>query len=130
MQTVDSALVRYWIRALGLTDWTIKVRLKCKPDEFGARDRSGEAEYQTVIKCAAIRVIDGSCFTPRVRAFDEEQVLVHELLHLKFALIYPENEGTRATATHQLIDEMAWALVRARRTESHDRDKNRDEKDT
>jgi hypothetical protein len=55
--------------------------------------------------------------------FDFEVVLVHELLHLKFALLSDNSDcNIESRYVHQLIDEMARSFVDAKRFQKGEQD--------
>ena len=47
--------------------------------------------------------------------FDYEQILVHELMHLKMPLVDDPDDKMVGAVVHQLVDEMAKSLVMASR---------------
>lgn len=78
-----------------------------------------ETTWETTNKCARIKVISKEEYEERMLAYDFEKILVHELLHCKFSMIDKDlntYEGIVAEqARHQLIDDLARALVMAKR---------------
>ena len=112
-QEEKKKLLDEWINRLGLGDWTIRAQLSALPNEFNNCNADGECRYAEVIKSASIKVMREDMMSTGV---DWEQVLVHELLHCKFALIYPTNDDSvKGRVMHQLIDDMSKALVSAKR---------------
>lgn len=107
-----------WQTRLGLTDWRI-ILYDCVPaEEMPEENVSGHVEFQEVNKTARINIMDPDEYGERVIPFDYERVLVHELLHLKLCLIaetFGEDE-TRERVAHQIIDDLARALVDAKRS--------------
>ena len=106
-----------WQERLGLTDWAISLH-DCMPaDEMPEENSSGFAEFQEVNKTARIEIMDPDEYGDRVIPFDYERILVHELLHLKLCLISETfgEDVLRERIAHQLIDDMARALVDAKR---------------
>lgn len=108
-----SELLKEWQDRLFLQSWRITLRPKCKPDEMP--DCWGRTEWEEVNKTARIDIVDPYCLTDKIIPFDFETVLVHELLHLKFSLLSDNAEDLQARYVHQMIDEMARALVDAKR---------------
>lgn len=113
MQEEKKKLLDEWINRLGLGDWTIRARLNASPNEFASCGADGECCYTESTKVANIRIM---CEDALNDDADWEQILVHELLHCKFSLIYPSNDDSvKGRVMHQLIDDMSKALVSAKR---------------
>lgn len=113
--TLDgAALLGYWVERLRLDDWVIDLRDNCSPDEFLNQGNVGECEWQEVNKSAVIRILNPIFYGQRVLPFNYEKTLVHELLHIKFALLDESDNYLQNRIVHQLIDELAKALVEAR----------------
>lgn len=111
------SLLDEWQNRLGLTDWRIKLSTNCEPQEMEMQDVCGCTSWQEVSKTAHISVIDEKYYgNDRVAPFDFEKTLVHELLHLKFCLLSESGNELQDRVTHQLIDDMARALVDAKRS--------------
>lgn len=117
--TKELALLKEWKQRLGLRDWAIVLRINCKQEDMELEDVNAETIWTTSIKSATIKVISKEVYGERILPFDFEKTLVHELLHLKFGLIDQDvnsYEGKVAyEAMHQLIDDIARALVMAKR---------------
>lgn len=107
-------LLREWQRRLNLGDWVIRIVPDCLPDDMGLENNSGEAEWVEVNKSAVVRIINPDLYGERIIPFDFEKTLVHELLHLKFSLLESDDD-LRNRVVHMLIEDMARALVDARR---------------
>lgn len=105
----------YWQRILGLTDWRIKLKTDCFMSELTCQNATGETDWSEVIKTAYIRIISAEEYGKRIVPFDPEKTLVHELLHLKFCLLCESGNELQDRYVHQLIDDMARALVTANR---------------
>lgn len=106
----------YWQRVLGLTDWRIKLKTDCFMSELVLQNAAGETDWSETIKTAYIRIISAEEYGERIVPFDPEKTLVHELLHLKFCLLTGESVNSLQNRyVHQLIDDMARALVGAKR---------------
>ena len=115
-------LLEEWQERLGLQDWVIALRYNCKESDMQLDNVDGETEWSTSTKDAIIRILDPKEYGDRIENFDFEKVLVHELLHLKFAILDCE-KGTYESKVmevvrHQLIDDLARALVMAKRGET------------
>lgn len=114
MSKKHEALLAVWKVWLGLVDWRIKLKPKCKPEEM-AQEGSGCVEWSESIKTARIEIIDPKYYGDRVVPFDWEKTLVHELLHLKLCLVSDGVDAFQERYMHQIIDDLARALVTARR---------------
>ena len=109
-------LMNEWIKRLGLTDWRISISPMCEPHEMEI-EGVGCTSWQEVSKTAHISIINEKYYgNDRVAPFDFEKTLVHELLHLKFCLLSESGNELQDRVTHQLIDDIARALVDAKRS--------------
>lgn len=108
-------LLKEWQTRLDLNDWVIDLRDNCRVCDFNLQDCAGECEWDIVHKCAVIRLMSESEYGDRIIPFDKEKTLVHELLHCKFALIDNSGNDIVDRCIHQLIEDMAKALVKAKR---------------
>ncbi len=115
-------LLDEWQERLGLQDWAIALRVNCVPQQLRSEDAIGESEWVTELKCATVRIINGKFDTDGILDFDFEKTLVHELLHIKFSIITPNINSYETSilelTQHQLIDDLARALVMAKRGET------------
>lgn len=109
-------LCRKWQERLRLQDWDIVVRLVRKRD-FAIKDGvDGECEWESQNKIAIIRILDPIDYDPDcILEQDIERTLVHELLHLHFALF--REEGIRETLLEQAICAISKTLVALARNE-------------
>lgn len=108
-------LLKEWQKRLRLTEWRIKLEIDCEPNEMDVKDSVGCTSWQESTKTAMIQIVDPKFYGNRVVPFDFEEVLVHELLHLKTCLFYDEDGELRERIVHMFLDEMARALVEAKR---------------
>lgn len=110
-------LFNKWVERLKLHEWDIRFHWKVDPKRLAIPESAGCASYNSVCLQAVIEIGDLDMYEAEMKDFevDYEQVLVHELLHLKFALIYDTGERAHEEAAHRLIDQLAHALVQARR---------------
>lgn len=108
-------LLKKWQHRLGLDDWHIVVRENVSPNDMVLQNCSGECEKDEVNKCAIIRIISKKDYGDRILPFDKEKILVHELMHIKFWLIENTDNEMQNRVVHQLIDDIARALVDANR---------------
>lgn len=106
----------FWKSLLGLTDWTIVLKTDCYSSEMTLQNVVGETEWSESIRAACIRIMSEDEFGDRIVPYDAEKTLVHELLHLKFCLIGESGNDLQDRLLHQLIDDLARALVKAYRT--------------
>lgn len=114
-ETSHEKLLREWQNRLGLQDWTIKLNDNCTPDEMTMQNVSGCTDWQESIKTARIDIMDEKYYGVRIRPFDYEATLVHELLHLKTSLLSSQVDDLQERYAHQLIDDLARAFVDAKR---------------
>ena len=120
---MESKLLEEWQERLGLTDWAIVLRYNCKLEDLEDEERCGETKWSNTIKSATIKIISKEEYgDDRILKFDFEKILVHELLHLKFGIIDIFNGSYESKVAdeirHQLIDDLARALVMAKRGET------------
>jgi hypothetical protein len=118
----ECKLLNEWQERLGLQDWVIKLTINCKFDDLELDNACGETDWEDTIKTATIRIVSEEEYgKDRITEFDFEQILVHELLHIKFGLLSFTQEDYNgkvvAELRHQLIDDLARALVMAKRGE-------------
>jgi hypothetical protein len=75
-------VLAWWQRALGLDAWSIELR---RQRGFRMGDDCGRCTYEISNRSATINLIFHEDCAPEDVGFDDEQVIVHELLHLNFA---------------------------------------------
>lgn len=108
-------LLQEWIERLGLHDWRITFCPFCTLEDM--KDEGvGLTEWEEVIKAAKIMILDERYYGNYTIPFDFEKTLVHELLHLKTCLISDTENELQERIAHQLIDDLARALVDAKRS--------------
>ena len=112
-----NALMKEWQKRLNMQDWRITLKVDCVPEDMTIDESSGCVSWAESTKTALIQIIGPKYYGQRVVPFDFEKTLVHELLHLKFSLLCDEQEaeGLRERICHQILDEIARALVEAKR---------------
>lgn len=110
------ALLEEWKHRLGLDDWTIVVYDNVSPMEMNEQECSGEVNYDELHKCASILLVDKKYYGKRLKPYDKEKTLVHELLHIKFWFLDKSESLLQNRMVHNLIDEMAVALVETKRS--------------
>ena len=113
--TSMQGILLFWKSLLGLSDWTIKLKTDCYSSEMTLQNVVGETEWSESIKAACIRIRSEAEYGDRIVPYDAEKTLVHELLHLKFCLIGESGNDLQDRYVHQLIDDLARALVGAYR---------------
>ncbi len=111
-----SELLKEWQDRLFLQNWKIVLRDNCKPDDMMRKESWGDCDVDEVNEAALIEIADPTCFVEKILPFDYEKVLVHELLHIKFTLLDGYDNDLQNRYVHVLIDEMARALVDAKRS--------------
>lgn len=111
-------LFNYWLRILGIENWDIVFDWAVRKSNMVLEDTYGTCTYNREIQSAMIQIMDELDIgaTDTLAHFDYEVVLVHELLHIKFAWAdNPANDLEKAL-THSLIQELAKSFVQTRRT--------------
>lgn len=121
--TKQQKLLEEWQERLGLQDWIIVLRYNCQFEDLELDDACGETNWVDTIRSATIRIISEEEYgNDRTIEYDFEQILVHELLHIKFGVLSfttQDYEGkVMAEVRHQLIDDLARAMVMAKRGET------------
>ena len=111
-----SELLNEWQERLGLQDWAIILRFNLFEEDMNKS--AGETIWNNVNKLAEIHIIREEDFNSLI-PYDYERILVHELLHIKFGYLQTEPEKYEDIvfdeAQHQLIDDLARALVMSKR---------------
>ena len=125
---VAESLLNEWVKRLGLEKWLINLEVNVDVKEMENAD--GITYYEDTIRSAKIRIGsegDRENIERRIK-YDFERILVHELLHIKFGVLdigTPMTYEAKVTDSvmHQLVEDLAQALVMAKRNET-DRQKN------
>lgn len=95
----------YWQQKLRLQDWRIKVSIARSADIGG--EYQGGINWSLNAKTASIRVLDPIDYPEHSsEKQDMENTLVHELLHIHFALI-SEKCNPQPTEIYNLFEEQA-----------------------
>jgi len=105
----DGALA-YWQKRLKLSDWIIKLRLHCAPEDMSLQNVSGMADWTECHKTAIISILDERFYGDRILPFDADSTLIHELLHIKFCLLGENGNDVHERVLHQVICELAAAF--------------------
>lgn len=106
----------YYVNLFDLGGWNIEVNHNTRAANMRLQNVSGEISCTAEIKSAVIRILDPVDYPDDLIApQDQEQTLVHELLHLVFSVVEVGMNETQEVLNHQIIDMLAKALVEARR---------------
>ena len=100
-----------WQQRLNLTDWVIELVEECSY----LNENAGHTEWTETAKTAVIRILSKDSYGERLKQYDPEVILVHELLHLKFSLIWKTGNTLHDRVLHQIIEELSCTLVQLRR---------------
>lgn len=111
----SKSLLKEWQKRLCLQDWRIELATGCKPADMDIVESSGCVSWQESTKTAFIQIVDEQYYGDRVVPFDFEKTLVHELMHLKMCMLYSEKDELQERLVHQILDDLARALVDAKR---------------
>lgn len=96
-----------WKRLLNLQEWKIVLRPYCNIEETNGNVAT--TEWDEVHKCAIIRFSDPTQYGKRILPLNIEKTVIHELLHIKFALFDGYGEF-QDRYLHQVIEEFAMIL--------------------
>lgn len=116
-------ILEEWQERLGLQDWIITLRYNCKFEDLETEGTCGETKWTNSIKAATIKIISEEEYgDDRSLDFDFEKTLVHELLHIKLGIIDIMDGSYESKVVdelrHQLVDDLARALIMAKRGET------------
>lgn len=107
-------LFEKWRKILHLEAWDIRFQWRVRVDAM-KRPGLGCTEFQHATREAIIKMLDPVDFENDLFEYDYEKTLVHELLHLKFADLDDSGDPLRDKLTHQMIDDLARAMVETAR---------------
>ena len=116
MNNNHEELLQEWKERLGLFDWRIKLKENLEPDDMAEEDSDGCVSYVEAIRTARIDMMDEKYYGERIAPYDWEKTLVHELMHLKLSLFDNSGNDIQDRLLHQIIDDLARALVDAKRS--------------
>lgn len=113
-------LLYEWQERLGLMEWCIVLRINVTQEDFeGSEPAAGQTDWENITKTGVIKIIDEKLYGGRIIGYDFERILVHELLHIKFNILQHEPTNYQEIVfdeyQHQLIEDMAQALIMAKR---------------
>lgn len=97
-----------WIERLGLKDWDIKLKMHCHPDEM--EECCGLTVYNIIHKQAIIKLLDQAMYNNPDFPYNTPRTILHELLHLKFAIIDDMGDELYRRCIHMMVDEFAGIL--------------------
>ena len=104
-----------WVRILRLERWDIRIKIK-RAEDMHLEECAGENHFTTTSRQSLINLRDPVDWTNNDFEQDMELTLVHELLHISFTMLDTDN-ALRDKIQHQLLNDMAVALIRADRKE-------------
>ena len=110
-------LLDEWKERLGLQEWAISFAINVPIKDLDEND--GNVEYDTSLKVARIKIAVENEDERNWVKYDFEEILIHELLHIKLGLIDLQEvrsyEQKLLTDTiHQLVEDIAQALIMAK----------------
>ena len=109
-------LMKKWVDIIGLHDWEIQLAWQCKPEEVPEHDCDGYTIFDETTKTALVYIVDEKYIDCSPFTHDFEVTLVHELMHLKTAILTDRNcDSLQNRMMHCLVEDMAKALVKAKR---------------
>ena len=105
-------MLNKWINILYLNDWKITFCPEVTQEELGSDTYNALTTWEESNKTAIIQILNPK---EAKQDFDYEETLVHELLHLKFCLLHNDINDFEGRYIHQLIDDIARALIKVKR---------------
>ena len=105
-------MLNKWIKILHLEDWRIAFYPEVKQGDLGCDNYNALTSWEESNKTAIIQILNPK---EAKEPFDYEETLVHELLHLKFCLLHNDINDFEGRYSHQLIDDIARALIEIKR---------------
>lgn len=120
---MEEQLLAEWQERLGLQDWIILLRYNCVASDMSDENWAGQNDWDTINKTSIIKIISKEEYgNDRIMDYDFEKILVHELLHIKFARISFTTESYEGQIAsdlrHSILEDLARALVLAKRKET------------
>lgn len=113
-------LCSFWQNQLKLNNWRIIVGIK-NLTEFNNKQSLSEIEFVSALNKAVIKILDPSDYPQSPFEQDMEISLVHELLHLHFALFEPKSDASlEFLIMESTIEQLANILVEMKRTNVQD----------
>lgn len=113
-------LCSFWQNQLKLNNWRIAIGIERKT-AFNNSQSIGEIDYVLPLRQAIIKVLDPLDYPNSPFKQDMEITLVHELLHLHFALFEPKSDDSlEFLIMESTIEQLANILVEMKRTNIQD----------
>lgn len=106
-------LFEKWRKILHLESWDIRFKWKVRERDMRLSDSVGCTTFSHESRQAIIEMLDPIDFENDLFQYDYEKTLVHELLHIKFSDLDNSGDPLRDKLTHQIIDDIARAMVQA-----------------
>lgn len=106
-------LFEKWRKILHLEAWDIKFQWCVRGRDMNLQDCMGCTSFLHESHQAIVQMLDPVDFDNDLFFYDYEKTLVHELLHLRFSDLENSGDPLRDKLTHQLIDDLARAFIRA-----------------
>lgn len=113
-------LCAFWQNQLKLNNWRIAIGIERKT-VFNNSQSTGEIDYVLPLRQAIIKILDPLDYPNSPFEQDMEISLVHELLHLHFALFEPKSDDSlEFLIMESTIEQLANILVEMKRTNIQD----------
>lgn len=113
-------LCAFWQNQLKLNNWRIAIGIERKT-VFNNSQSTGEIDYVLPLRQAIIKILDPLDYPNSPFEQDMEISLVHELLHLHFALFEPKSDDLlEFLIMESTIEQLANILVEMKRTNIQD----------
>lgn len=113
-------LCAFWQNQLKLNNWRIAIGIERKT-VFNNSQSTGEIDYVLPLRQAIIKILDPLDYPNSPFEQDMEISLVHELLHLHFALFEPKSDDSlEFLIMESTIEQLANILVEMKRTNMQD----------
>lgn len=106
-QKEAEALMHRWMATLGLFDWDIRLKWRVRSEDMPGEDALGYTNFNIVSKQAIVYMLDPVDFRNDFFTYDYEEVLIHELLHIKFANLHNSDSQLMDLLLHQHIQDLA-----------------------
>lgn len=107
--------MKKWQHRLLLDNWNISLYENLAPEQMKLESVAGVCSYTASTRCADIQLLDEIYLRNYPEAQDVEKTLVHELLHVKFAILFDNLDGVAELLLHQTIDDLSKSLIAAER---------------
>lgn len=113
-------LCAFWQNQLKLNNWRIAIGIERKT-AFNNSQSTGEIDYVLPLRQAIIKILDPLDYPNSPFEQDMEISLVHELLHLHFALFEPKSDDSlEFLIMESTIEQLANILVEMKRANIQD----------